>query len=160
MAAAYSGSHRASRSEPLEVGGGSAYRRPDDARLEDLVDVDVDIVLLGNDHAWRWRDPEIIVARLRLECQLAKFGVPCRLLAAECGQAQQDAGIRVNDGHGCGGELLPGHVVPTPGLPGSGRSRSLPILRIARARSRMRPAMSSRPGGRQNRHRLIRRRPT
>src|SRR5215472_19244211 len=37
------------------------------------------------------------------------------------------------------------------GLPGSGRSRSLPLLRIAQARSGTRPAMSSRPGGRQNR---------
>ena len=43
--------------------------------------MDIVDVLLGDGHALRWRDPEIIVARLRLECQLAKFGVQCRLLA-------------------------------------------------------------------------------
>jgi len=64
---------------------------------------------------------------LWLECQLAKFGVQCRLLAAECGQAQQDAGTRVNDGHGWGGKLLSGHIVPaeTPGPSVSRTGRDL-----------------------------------
>ena len=68
--------------------------------------------------------------RAMLSAENPKLGqliVQCRPLAAEGGQAQQDAGIRVNDGHGWGGKLLSGHVVPaeTPGPAVSRTGRDL-----------------------------------